>query len=552
MRDARDHRDPRDLRDLRDPRDIRDPRDLRDPRDVRDFRDPREPLYDRYRDPRDMRNPRDMRDPRDARDPRDMRDPRDPLYRRDETYDRYLRLEDYYRRKDDSYYDRYKEHFDRAPVNSEDRLKREERRREELYRQYYEEIKRRFDAERPVDCSVIVVNKQTKEYAESVGRKVRDLGMVVDLIFLNTEMSLTQALDDVSRGGSPFAIVITQQHQVHRSCTVNIMFGTPQEHRNMPQADAMVLVARNYERYKTESREKEREEIARQAAKMADEAVLQERERPPPVEEGARGGHPPGIQTLLNLLADNRYLTAEETDKVINYLRDRKERLLRGSTDSLQAPMSRQSLGAPSASSLGSQSSLPSAQAHQGSQPLVPAPSVPVSSANPQQELQAKILSLFNSGAAAAAVANSSSATSAGTSGGTPSQNFASMASGQARSAQMSAGNLNQAQQRLQTPSAQLPALQGPSRNAGPRPGAPPPAQALYGQHQNRLPAPGSVPAQRPVSSGINFDNPSVQKALDTLIQSGPALSHLVSQTVAQGRAGSSAQQPMGSYQRHY
>lgn len=43
-----------------------------------------------------------------------------------------------------------------------ERLKREERRREELYRQYFEEIQRRFDAERPVDCSVIVVNKQTK------------------------------------------------------------------------------------------------------------------------------------------------------------------------------------------------------------------------------------------------------------------------------------------------------------------------------------------------------------------------------------------------------
>ncbi|NXG55472.1 NCOA5 protein, partial [Hemiprocne comata] len=550
---ARDMRDTRDHRDLRDPRDIRDPRDLRDLRDVRDLRDPREPLYDRYRDPRDMRNPRD---------------PGNPFCfcshcRRDEAYDRYLRLDDYYRRKDDSYYDRYKEHFDRAPGSPKgpllvlsllsDRLKREERRREELYRQYYEEIKRRFDAERPVDCSVIVVNKQTKEYAESVGRKVRDLGMVVDLIFLNTEMSLTQALDDVSRGGSPFAIVITQQHQVHRSCTVNIMFGTPQaEHRNMPQADAMVLVARNYERYKTESREKEREEIARQAAKMADEAVLQERERPPPVEEGVRGGHPPGIQTLLNLLADNRYLSAEEIDKVINYLRDRKERLLRGSADALQAPMSRQSLGAPSGSSLSSQSSLPSSQAHQGSQPLVSAPSVPVSSSNPQQELQAKILSLFNSGSAAAAAANSGSAASVGTSGSTPNQNFANMAGGQARAAQMSAGNINQAPQRLQAPSTQLPALQGPSRNAGPRPGAPPQAQSLYGQHQNRLPAPGSVPAQRPVSSGINFDNPSVQKALDTLIQSGPALSHLVSQTVAQGRPGSSAQQPMGSYQRHY
>ncbi|NWZ37489.1 NCOA5 protein, partial [Brachypodius atriceps] len=532
MRDARDHRDPRDLRD---PRDIRDPRDLRDPRDVRDLRDPREPLYDRYRDPRDMRN---------------------------ESYDRYLRLDDYYRRKDDSYYDRYKEPEGEYLVSLvvslwliSDRLKREERRREELYRQYYEEIKRRFDAERPVDCSVIVVNKQTKEYAESVGRKVRDLGMVVDLIFLNTEMSLTQALDDVSRGGSPFAIVITQQHQVHRSCTVNIMFGTPQEHRNMPQADAMVLVARNYERYKTESREKEREEIARQAAKMADEAILQERERPPPMEEGVRGGHPPGIQTLLNLLADNRYVTAEEIDKVINYLRDRKERLLRGSTESLQAPISRQPLGAPSGSSLGSQSNLPSSQAHQGSQPLVSTPSVPVSSSTPQQELQAKILSLFNSGAAAAAaaaVANSAPAASTGSSGSTPNQNFANLAGGQPRPAQMNAGNLNQAPQRLPTPNTQLPALPGPSRNAGPRPGAPPQPQPLYGQHQTRLPAPGNVPAQRPVSSGINFDNPSVQKALDTLIQSGPALSHLVSQTVAQGRAGSSGQQPMGPYQRHY
>lgn len=43
-----------------------------------------------------------------------------------------------------------------------ERMKREERRREELYRQFFEDIKRRIDAERPVDCSVIVVSKETK------------------------------------------------------------------------------------------------------------------------------------------------------------------------------------------------------------------------------------------------------------------------------------------------------------------------------------------------------------------------------------------------------
>ncbi|XP_072852645.1 nuclear receptor coactivator 5 [Pogona vitticeps] len=516
-RDGRNGRDSRDLRvrDARGPREQRDPRDFRDHRDAKD---PRDPLYDRYRDARD------------------------PTYRREEGYDRYTRPEDGYRRREEPYYDRYRDHMDRPPLSSEERMKREERRREELYRQYFEDIKRRIDAERPVDCSVIVVNKQTKEYAESVGRKVRDLGMMVDLIFLNSEMSLQQALDDVSQGGSAFAIVITPQHQVHHSCTVNIMFGTPQEHRNMPQADAMVLVAKNYERLKMEVREKEREEIARQAAKMADETILQERERPPPAEEGSRGGHPPGIQALLNLLADNRYLTAEETDKIINYLRERKERQLRGSGEALPVSHPRQALGAPSGSSL---SSLPSSQTHPSSQPLPPAQASTAAASNPQQELQAKILSLFNTGAAAAAVA----AVAGTAAGSSPNQGFASGSSAQGRAGPLSNTGLPQPQPRAPGQGPQFPNHPSSARSAGPRAAAPQPSQPPY---QNRPPAPSGAPASRPApSSGINFDNPSVQKALDTLIQSGPALTHLVNQTVSQARA-PPAQQPLSSYQRHY
>lgn len=80
-------------------------------------------------------------------------------------------------------------------------------------------------------CVYLYFKNNCREYAETVGRKVRDLGMVVDLIFLNTEVSLTQALEDVGRARTPFAIIITQQHQVHRSCTVNILFGTPQGYK---------------------------------------------------------------------------------------------------------------------------------------------------------------------------------------------------------------------------------------------------------------------------------------------------------------------------------
>ncbi|XP_043946179.1 nuclear receptor coactivator 5 isoform X1 [Protopterus annectens] len=572
-RDARDQRDAREPRDARDLRDARDARDLRDARD-RDIRDPagREPARDHLADRfRDVREPRDLRDVRDARDPLAVRGRDDP------AFDRLYRMDDFMKKKDEPL-DRFREAWDsRAPRDMEERLKREERRREELCRQYFEELQRRYDNERPVDCSVIVVNKQTKDYAESVGRKVRDLGMVVDLIFLNTEVSLTQALEDVGRGGTPFAIVITQQHQVHRSCTVNILFGTPQvpkgsqmshsfvEHRNMPLADAMVLVARTFDRYKSETRDKEREDIARQAAKMADEAILQERERAQPIDDPLRGphpssvSHPPSISPLLHLLAEDRYVTLDELNRVMDFLGERKARMLRGpdpmlrGPDPMQASMSRQGLSSQSLGGLDSQSSLQSSQVLQSAQPLSSAPVNPSQSSS-QQELQAKILSLFNSGVGSVGGASSGTGPSGG--GGAQSQSYSSGSSQTQSRVGQSSASLSQGQQRMQTPSNQMPSLMASSSRPSGMRQSTPQIPSLYSQQQNRMQTPGSgsLSQRASGSSGINFDNPSVQKALDTLIQSGPALSHLVSQANPQvARQGQSlGQSALGSYQRHY
>ncbi|KAG8446576.1 hypothetical protein GDO86_014142 [Hymenochirus boettgeri] len=557
IRDSRDGRDTREARDSRDVRETREARDLREPRDARDYRESRD-----ARDPRDVRDMRDARAVRDSRDTRELRDPlydrfrdsRDPLYRRDDPVEKY-RLDDLYRKRDDVFLDRYRDPLERHLREPEDRLKREERRREELYRQYFDEIQKRVDADRAVDCSVVVVNKQSKEYAESVGRKVRDLGMMVDLIFLNTEVSLTQALEDVTRGGSPFAVVITQQHQVHRSCTVNILFGTPQEHRNMPLADAMVLVARNFERFKAESRDKEREEVARQAAKMSADTILRER-----AEETMRAAPPPGIQSILGLLAENRFVTAEELDKVILYLRDKKERMLGIASDSLASQLSRPQLATAPVSSLESQtSSLGNNQTLQMTQPMNSVPQTTPSVVTPQQELQAKILSLFNSGSTVAA--NTGSESSAATPVVSSSQNYGNVNNTQQqRPSQINVGALAPSAQRPQSTGSQLATSMASGipqvglRNAAPRPGLPSPSQGLYGPHQTRPQVPANVPIQRPGNTtGINFDNPSVQKALDTLIQSGPALSHLVSQAAGQAnRSGPMTQSSMGSYPRHF
>ncbi|XP_038551774.1 nuclear receptor coactivator 5 isoform X5 [Micropterus salmoides] len=503
-------------------REGREPRDARDGREPRDSRDGR----DSGREPRPAGHSRDHDYRYRSSESRD-KDPREPAYSRDD-YDRYYRsgsaAEEYYRRKDEPYRDPYRDPWNgrrepEVPLNPsavDDRARPEERRRNELYRQYYEELQRRYDTDRPVDCSVIVVNKaQNREYAETVGRKVRDLGMVVDLIFLNTEVSLTQALEDVGRARTPFAIIITQQHQVHRSCTVNILFGTPQEHRNMPMQDAMMLVAHNYDAYKVENREKEREEIARKAAKMADDVLLREPDRE---------SHPISVLTAITLLSENRFVTPEELDALLAYLKDKRARLLRSAADPLAAavhsavpaaahhdvPPTAAGLPAPSHST-----HTPPQSSHLG---LSAGSSV---SANPnhQQELQAKILSLFNSGTGASTGTGGLPVTSQSQSYGPPSQN---------------------------PPRPTMPGLP-PSGSQGY--GAPPPP--------GRMPlAPGG---QRPPgsASGINFDNPSVQKALDTLIQSGPSLNHLVgtgaSQQPPPRQAPSMGQAPpMSMYPRHY
>ncbi|XP_039652341.1 nuclear receptor coactivator 5 isoform X8 [Perca fluviatilis] len=533
----------RESREGREPRESRDGRESRDSRDGRDpGRESRPGGHSRDHDYRYRSSESRDKDPRgpDPRGP-DPRGPesRDPAYSRDD-YDRYYRsgsgAEDFYRRKDEPFRDPYRDPWNgrREPEVAsnlsstvDDRARPEERRRNELYRQYYEELQRRFDTDRPVDCSVIVVNKaqnvylcsenNCREYAETVGRKVRDLGMVVDLIFLNTEVSLTQALEDVGRARTPFAIIITQQHQVHRSCTVNILCGTPQEHRNMPMQDAMMLVAHNYDTYKVENREKEREEIARKAAKMADSVLLREPDRE---------GHPISVLTAITLLSENRFVTPEEMDGLIAYLTDKRTRLLRSAADPLAATVHAAAPAAvhhdvpPSAAGLPPASHstrTPAQTSHLGLSAATGA------SANPshQQELQAKILSLFNSG----------SGVSAGASG-PPS------------------ASQPQAYSSLGPPPSQNPARP-------PMPGPPAVGSQGYGTPPGRMQVPPGVQRPPTSASGINFDNPSVQKALDTLIQSGPSLNHLVGPAGSQQPPPRSAPSmgqipPMSMYPRHY
>ena len=77
--------------------------------------------------------------------------------------------------------------------------------------------------------------------------------------------------------------LISNLHQ-HACGSTHFCVFVAAEHRNMPMQDAMMLVAHNYDSYKVENREKEREEIARKGRQDGRRCITQgagQREPPP-------------------------------------------------------------------------------------------------------------------------------------------------------------------------------------------------------------------------------------------------------------------------------
>ncbi|XP_048752410.2 nuclear receptor coactivator 5-like isoform X3 [Ostrea edulis] len=249
-----------------------------------------DPYEDRYRDP--------------------YRDPVLPPPRRDDPY-----YADSYRRPpppDDPYLDRYRDdpyRYRRDPYG--------EPYRDPYYRDYYDAPRK---PPQPADVEIILLNSKLKGYGEFIERKLVAKSMTALVSVIPEDRTIPQMMEEGSKRGHLFGIVINSQNEVHQSLTLNILHGTPQEHRNMPVDDALTLVGRSFETYVQTAREK-----------TAAAAPPPERGAPaaPPTARAPPPFLPPGpdITYLLNLLADNRQLTIEEIDKVIGYLRERRDKL---------------------------------------------------------------------------------------------------------------------------------------------------------------------------------------------------------------------------------
>ncbi|KAH8240019.1 hypothetical protein KR032_010353 [Drosophila birchii] len=159
------------------------------------------------------------------------------------------------------------------------------------------------------DCEIIVVNRENTKYAEYVEERLRNSGLHVDVLFPNEDVMLGKVLANISSRGCLYAVVVTPQHQELNSITVNILYGVPAEHRNMPLEDAITLVATDFRLRKQ-----------REASTLGVGKTVQKGQR----------RHPDHMQELIERLADSHPLTASQYEVIINYLeKEREEQLKR-------------------------------------------------------------------------------------------------------------------------------------------------------------------------------------------------------------------------------
>ncbi|XP_033242777.1 nuclear receptor coactivator 5-like [Drosophila miranda] len=155
------------------------------------------------------------------------------------------------------------------------------------------------------DCEIIVVNRDNTKYAEYIEHRLRNMGMRVDVLFPNEDVMLGKVLANISSRGCLYAVLVTPQHESLSSITVNILYGVPAEHRNMPLEDAVNLIA-------TDFRLKGQREAVNNSAGPASMPQPQRR-------------HPDQMQQLIDMLADNRPMTALQYECIIKYLQGERE-----------------------------------------------------------------------------------------------------------------------------------------------------------------------------------------------------------------------------------
>lgn len=168
-----------------------------------------------------------------------------------------------------------------------------------------------------VQAQVIVVDpeRRCRDYAEMFLSKMKKIGLICDIVILDQFTSPSQIVDEATARGLLYTASVTLRNEMHRSITINILQGQPQEHRNMPYEDALKLVARKFDAH-----------LLKLGGGKSDADAIPAMM---PLKNKAAEGEEidPKLSLMLINLAEGKNLKLEDLDLVIEFLNKKREKV---------------------------------------------------------------------------------------------------------------------------------------------------------------------------------------------------------------------------------
>ncbi|XP_065569871.1 nuclear receptor coactivator 5-like isoform X2 [Artemia franciscana] len=201
------------------------------------------------------------------------------------------------------------------------------------------------------DCEIIATSRSIRNYAERIEAQLQRLGFNVDILFPHEDVPIKSVLDELASRGVQIGIVLLPNNAKDQSLNIHVLQGKPEQFRDVEKEDGIALIESIL---KKRNRIQERSPFRRRnpvSARIEEADRRSRRDRSPydhnrainvsggrdippnvggdRVVNAAGDGHPHGIQLIMNFLQENRPLTLVEYDKVIKYLLDKRENLIR-------------------------------------------------------------------------------------------------------------------------------------------------------------------------------------------------------------------------------
>eukprot|EP00088_Acartia_fossae_P030010 TRINITY_DN3094_c0_g1_i6.p1 TRINITY_DN3094_c0_g1~~TRINITY_DN3094_c0_g1_i6.p1 ORF type:complete len:307 (-),score=37.79 TRINITY_DN3094_c0_g1_i6:230-1042(-) len=155
------------------------------------------------------------------------------------------------------------------------------------------------------DVEIICMSQSFIKYAEEIEDKLTRRNLKVDILYPNPDITLGPLLSNLASRKGMFAVVVNSGCSESKCLNVYVLQGEHQEHKNMPESDAIQFIVRNHQRMVNRAQD-----------------TFQSADRP-------HFGLSIDLNRIFRDIRDDRSVTIAEYDKAIQHLVSLRESLLK-------------------------------------------------------------------------------------------------------------------------------------------------------------------------------------------------------------------------------